>query len=90
MTVDFIAGLGRDAVTTTLLLSAPLLGVGLALGLAIGILQAITSVQEQTLAFIPKVIGVMVVFLLALPWMLSLLSSYAANLFTHLARFGAS
>ncbi|MFP4058104.1 MAG: flagellar biosynthesis protein FliQ [Candidatus Brocadiia bacterium] len=90
MTVDLIAGLGRDAVSTGLMLAAPLLGAGLAVGLIIGVLQAVTSVQEQTLSFIPKVVGVMVVFLLALPWMLRLLTTYTANLFLHLARFGAS
>jgi flagellar biosynthetic protein FliQ len=90
MTVDFIAALGRDAVTTGLMVAAPLLGAGLALGLVIGVLQAVTSVQEQTLSFIPKVVGVMVVFLLAMPWMLRLLTSYTANLYMHLARFGGS
>jgi flagellar biosynthetic protein FliQ len=87
MSVDFVAGLGRDAVSIVLMVAAPLLGAGLALGLIIGVLQAITSVQEQTLSFIPKVVGVMVVFLLAMPWMLRVLTSYTANLFVHLARF---
>lgn len=90
MTIDLVAGLGRDAVTMTLMVAAPLLGAGLALGLVIGVLQAITSIQEQTLSFIPKVLGVMVVFLLALPWMIRVLTSYTANLFVHLARFAAS
>jgi len=87
MTVDLVAGLGRDAVSVVLLVAAPMLGAGLALGLVIGVLQAITSVQEQTLSFIPKVVGVLVVFLVALPWMLRVLTSYTANLFLHLSRF---
>jgi flagellar biosynthetic protein FliQ len=90
MTVEFVASLGRDALTTVLMVAAPLLGAGLALGLIIGVLQAITSVQEQTLSFIPKVLGVLVVFLLAMPWMIRVLTSYTANLFLHLARFAAS
>ena len=90
MTVDLVAGLGRDALTTVLMVAAPLLGAGLALGLVIGVLQAITSVQEQTLSFIPKVLGVLVVFLLVMPWMIRVLTSYTANLFLHLARFAAS
>jgi len=88
MSVELVAGLGRDAVSLVLLLAAPLLGVGLALGLIIGVLQAITSIQEQTLSFIPKVVAVMVAFLVALPWMLRLLTSYTAKLFVHLSHFG--
>jgi len=90
MTIEFVAGLGRDAVTTTLLLSTPMLAVGLALGVVIGVLQALTSVQEQTLSFIPKVVGMALVFLLTLPWMLRILMSYTANLFIQMARFGGS
>ena len=90
MTVDLISALGRDAVTTVLMVAAPLLGAGLALGLIIGVFQAITSVQEQTLSFIPKVLGVLVVFLIALPWMIRVLTSYTANLFMNLSRFAAS
>ena len=88
MSVELVSGLGRDAVSLVLLLAAPLLGVGLALGLVIGVLQAITSIQEQTLSFIPKVVGAMIAFLVALPWMLRLLTSYTAQLFVHLSRFG--
>ena len=90
MTIDLVAGLGSDAVTTVLMVAAPMLGVGLVIGLAMGVVQAITSVQEQTLSFIPKVVGVLVVFLLAMPWMIRVLTSYTANLFMHLARFAAS
>jgi len=88
MNVDLVSGLGRDAVSVVLMVAAPLLGAGLIIGLIIGVLQAITSVQEQTLSFIPKVVGVLVVFLIALPWMLNVLMTYTANLYMHLARFG--
>lgn len=90
MTVELIAALGRDAVTTVLMVAAPLLGAALVLGLVIGVFQAVTSIQEQTLTFIPKVLGVLVVLLLCLPWMIRVLTSYTANLFVHLSRFGAS
>ena len=89
MGIDFVSALGRDAVTTCLMLAAPLLGTGLAIGLIIGVFQAITSVQEQTLSFIPKLFGVMVVFLLAMPWMLRVMTSYTAALFSSLARFAS-
>jgi len=87
MTLDLVAGLGRDAVSVMLMVAAPMLGAVLVLGLVIGVLQAVTSVQEQTLSFIPKVVGVLLVFLLTLPWMLQVLVSYTAQLFAHLARF---
>jgi len=90
MTVDLVAALGRDALTTCLMVAAPLLGAGLVVGLVIGVIQAITSVQEQTLSFIPKVLGVMLVFLLVMPWMIRVLTSYTAQLFLQLARFAGS
>jgi len=90
MTIDFVAKLCQDAVSVVLLVAAPMLAAGLVLGLIIGVLQAITSVQEQTLSFIPKVIAVMVVFLLTMPWMLRVLMSYTANLFADLARFAGT
>ena len=90
MTTDFVAKLCQDAVSVVLLVAAPMLAAGLVLGLIIGVLQAITSVQEQTLSFIPKVIGVMVVFLLTMPWMLRVLMTYTANLFADLARFAGT
>jgi len=90
VTVDTVAGLGRDAVSVVLMVAAPLLGAGLVLGLIIGVLQAITSVQEQTLSFIPKLICVTVVFLLTMPWMLRVLTTYTVNLFANLSRYGGS
>lgn len=90
MNIESVSGLGQDAVTTCLMLAAPLLGTGLVVGLLVGIVQAITSVQEQTLSFIPKVVGVLVVLLVAMPWMLQVLITYTARLYVNLARFGAS
>ena len=90
MTVDFVSTLGRDALTTVIMVAAPMLGAGLALGLIIGVLQAVTSVQEQTLSFIPKVLGVLLVFLVAMPWMFRVLINYTTNLFANLARFAVS
>ena len=75
MTVDLISALGRDAVTTVLMVAAPLLGAGLALGLVIGVFQAITSVQEQTMSLVPKMLAVMTVTLVLLAPALPLLAS---------------
>jgi len=58
MTQAFIVDFAMDSIKTTLLLSAPMLGFGLVTGLAISIFQAVTSIQEMTLSFIPKIIAV--------------------------------
>ena len=76
--------LGRNALMLTLALSAPLLLVGLVIGLGISILQAATSIQEQTLTFVPKILGVIIVTALILPWMATRLIEYTTDLFIRL------
>jgi flagellar biosynthetic protein FliQ len=63
-------------------ISMPLLGVGLIVGVLISIIQAVTSIQEQTLAFIPKVVAMAVVLVVGGPWMLNQLLSYTSELWT--------
>ena len=75
----------RHALTTALLLASPMLGVGLAIGLLISIFQAVTSIQEMTLTFIPKMIGVVFAIIVALPWMLRFMIGYTQSLFGDLA-----
>jgi len=82
MSVDLIIGMATEAIKVTLLLSAPMLVVGLVVGLIISIFQAVTQVQEMTLTFVPKIIAVMVALLVALPWMINLILSYTQNLFS--------
>ena len=57
MTPEFVASLSRDAMRITLLLSLPLLGTGLAVGLIVSIFQAVTQIQEMTLSFVPKILA---------------------------------
>ena len=59
----------REALMLTLLISAPILGIGLLVGLVISLLQAVTQVQEQTLAFVPKIIAMVLVAVLLIGWM---------------------
>jgi flagellar biosynthetic protein FliQ len=73
---------------TSLLIASPMLAVGLLVGLAISILQAVTQIHEMTLTFIHKMIGVVLVLLLTLPWMLRVLLDYTTSLFTGLASYG--
>ena len=87
MTEELIMKLGHDALKTTAMLSAPLLGAALVTGLIISVLQAITQINEATLTFIPKMIIIGIVLLLAGPWMIDILSQYTINLFENLAVF---
>jgi len=84
MSHALVVDLARNAVMLALLISAPMLIVALLVGLTVSILQAVTQIQEQTLAFVPKLVGVSAVFLLALPWVLQLLVKYTTELFRSL------
>ena len=88
MTPESAMDLFRKAMITSLLIASPMLAVGLLVGLAISILQAVTQIHEMTLTFIPKMIGVVLVLLLTLPWMLRVLLDYTTSLFTSLASYG--
>lgn len=82
MTPETVLTIGRGALEVVVLLAAPLLLVALALGLFIGVFQAATQINEMTLSFIPKLIGVAVALLVAGPWMLALLVDYTQRLFS--------
>lgn len=84
MTGDLAIQLGRDALMMVMLISAPMLGLGLLVGLAVSIFQATTQIQEQTLAFIPKIVAVFVAVLVFGPWMLAMLVDYTRELFVRL------
>jgi flagellar biosynthetic protein FliQ len=81
MPLALVLDLARDALTTSLLLAGPLLGVALVVGLVVSVFQAVTSIQEQTLSFVPKLVAVGVVFLMLLSWMLQVLMQYTTELF---------
>ncbi len=79
MTPEFVVSLARESIQLALLLSAPLLGVGLIVGLIIAVLQATTQVQEMTLTFVPKIVAVLLALLAAAPWMLSKMSQFTSQ-----------
>lgn len=81
MTPETIMTIGRHALEMTLLLAAPLLLAALAIGLLVGVFQAATQINESTLSFIPKLIGMAVVLIVAGPWMLKLIVGYTRELF---------
>lgn len=84
MSGDMAIQLARDALTMVMLVSAPMLGLGLLVGIVVSVFQATTQIQEQTLAFIPKIIAVFVAVLIFGPWMLTLMVDYTRGIFISL------
>ena len=84
MPLALIVDLARDALVMALSLAGPLLGVALVVGLSVSVLQAVTSIQEQTLSFVPKLFAVAATFLLLLSWMLQNMVRYTTELFRSL------
>ncbi|MBP0596967.1 flagellar biosynthesis protein FliQ [Herbaspirillum sp. LeCh32-8] len=82
MTPESVMTLGRDAMQVTLLLALPMLATALAIGLLVSIFQAATQINEQTLSFIPKLVGVFLAMIIAGPWMLTLILDYMRTMFT--------
>ncbi|MEC8733420.1 MAG: flagellar biosynthesis protein FliQ [Planctomycetota bacterium] len=71
----------REALMLTLLISAPILGIGLLVGLVISLLQAVTQVQEQTLAFVPKIVAMILIAVVLMGWMGTQMSAFAERMF---------
>jgi flagellar biosynthetic protein FliQ len=83
MTEGFIIDFAMESMKTTLLVSAPMLGFGLVTGLVVSIFQAVTSIQELTLTFIPKILAVFLALLLFFPWLLHVLLSFTSKILIH-------
>jgi flagellar biosynthesis protein FliQ len=81
MTQDTVVSLATQAMVLALKLAGPILLVGLVIGLLVSIFQAVTSIQEQSLSFIPKIVAVAVLIVVLGPWMLDQLVGYAQNLY---------
>jgi flagellar biosynthetic protein FliQ len=82
MTPEQVMTIGRHAMQVTLMIAIPMLLVALIIGLLVSIFQAATQINEMTLSFIPKLIGVFLVLDLAGPWMLSILTDYMRELYS--------
>lgn len=85
MSEDVVLHLGQDALRTLAMLSAPLLLSTLVIGLVVSIFQALTQINENTLTFVPKMIVIAIILVLAGPWMLDTMSAYTVNLFESIA-----
>lgn len=82
MTPESVMTLGRHAMEVTLMIAAPMLLVALAIGLVVSIFQAATQINEMTLSFIPKLVGILVTLVLAGPWMLTIMLDYTREMFS--------
>lgn len=87
MTPQLVIDLAQRALQHVLLLTGPVLLAGMVAGLAVSLFQAVTSIQEATLTFLPKLVVMFVVLLVAMPWMLDLMVRYAADLLGNLGQF---
>ena len=78
---QLVVDLARDAIVMALLLAGPMLVVALGIGLIVSVIQAVTQIQEQTLAFIPKIIAIAAVLVILGTWMLGLVMTYTTQLY---------
>ena len=80
MEVNDVLTVSRDAMWVTLKIAGPMMIVGLVIGLVVSLFQALTQIQEMTLAFVPKILGIFAVFLLMLPFMVATMSEFMREL----------
>jgi flagellar biosynthesis protein FliQ len=78
MSEALVLSVVRQAIETAVVVSLPMLGIGLMVGVAVSVLQTVTSIQDNILAFIPRAAAIFVVFALTFPWMLRVLTGFAA------------
>lgn len=81
MLTEQLIDVTRQTLVIMLILSTPVLVAGLAIGLIVSVFQAVTQIQEQTLSFVPKIIGMVVVAIVFMPWMIAKLLVFSAEMF---------
>lgn len=84
MSEALVLGIVRQAIETAVIISLPMLVVGLVVGVTVSILQTVTSIQDNILAFIPRAAAIFVVFAITFPWMLRIVTGFATSLFLRL------
>ncbi|MFN6147213.1 MAG: flagellar biosynthesis protein FliQ [Planctomycetota bacterium] len=87
---ETLLDLCKTTLLTALLICAPALLVGMAVGLVVSFFQTVTSLQEQTLTIVPKMLAVLLTIVLLMPWILGTLREYTAALFANLSAYGLS
>jgi len=87
MTADFLTGFFYEAIQVTILLAAPMLVAGLVVGLLVSIFQSVTSINEMTLTFIPKMLAVAAALIFFFPWMMQTLVGFTERIFLGMNHF---
>lgn len=87
MNQGLVLDVAQEAIKVVLMVSAPILGLGLLVGLIVSIIQATTQIQEATLSFVPKLIAIAITFLIFGPWMMNLMYEYTVKLFENIPLF---
>ena len=87
MSQQFVIHLGREVFLTAVLVASPMLIAGLIVGVSISIVQTATSIQEQTLTFIPKILAVVVSLVLFMPWMMNTLLNFSVELINNIPTY---
>lgn len=88
MTIEMAVDILRSVLTTAMLLISPLLGAAIAIGVTVSLLQSITSIQEQTLTFVPKLVGVGAVLIVSSNWMIRTLMEFTISFIQRMADMG--
>lgn len=85
MSETFVVSIGKQAVMSALTVAAPVLIISMVVGLLISLFQAVTQIQEQTLTFVPKMLAIIVAFIILGPWMLQTLVQFIQNMFNNIS-----
>ncbi|MEJ2071224.1 MAG: flagellar biosynthesis protein FliQ [Syntrophobacterales bacterium] len=87
MTPELVVELAQKAIKVTLMVSLPVLGIGLIVGVVVSVLQAATQIQEMTLTFVPKILSILVGLLFLLPWIMHQVTGFAVEIITNLPNY---
>ncbi|MEW5774790.1 MAG: flagellar biosynthesis protein FliQ [Thermodesulfobacteriota bacterium] len=87
MTPEFVVGFARQSIELALLISLPMLGIGLVVGMFVSVLQAATQIQEMTLSMIPKLVSIFLALLVAFPWIMDKMISFTRDLLLNLPNY---
>ena len=87
MTPEMVIAFARQSIEIALLISLPMLGVGLVVGVVVSIIQAATQIQEMTLSFIPKIVSIFLALLISFPWIMDKMITYTRDVFLHIPNY---
>jgi flagellar biosynthetic protein FliQ len=87
MTPEFIVGFARQAIEVTLIISLPMLGIGMIVGILVSVIQAATQIQEMTLTMVPKIVAIFLALIISFPWIMDKMVTYTRDIFLNLPNY---